>query len=169
MENQYSHTHIVKNPDGSEVKRFDVKTREDKINISEKFVEAGDLTSEMIKHYNKSLWLAVKDHRNLGLKKLYFGVLVKRNPTDHNKFHVKILPFRQELDKLYENMDFYVYDYEKEEMKWLWSVPHKFMMKNYLKDESKYDKKLIYFIKKFLKQENLDLNDFKPSKIIKLT
>lgn len=161
-----SHTHIVEDEQGNEKYRFDVKSCEDKINISDKVVEAGEIVQEMVKYYNKSLWRAIEDHRDLGRNRLYFQVKMKRNPYDHNKFHLKILPHRKELSKLYEDCDFYLYDYEKDSLIWLWSVPHKVMFKNFLSDESKYDKNLIKCIKEFLKQENLKLEDFKPSKII---
>lgn len=162
------HTHIKKDEFGNETGRFDVTTSTDTISINEQYVEAWDLAGEMRKKYEASLSKAIEDGFKLNKPKLYFIIMVKKNPLEKKKIHIKIGITDKKLSKFYENTDFWEYDYVKGKEKLLWSIPHKSSMKLYLKDPENYDKNLIMWLRQFIAQEGMDLQKYEKRKV-KLT
>ena len=159
------HTHIKKDEFGNETARFDVNTSTSQININDHYVEAWDLAGEIRKKYEASLNKAFEDGASHNKNKLYFIVMVKKNPIDKKKIHIKIGITDKKLSKLYESTDFWCYDYLKGKPTLLWSIPHKSSMKNYLKEPGNYDKSLIMWIKQFIAQEGMDLKLYEKRKI----
>jgi len=131
----------------------------EKIKIDDPYVEAGDLTNEIGKIYMKRLNASIRRNASKKLDKLYFVVSTKKDPTDMNKIHIFIYNLLEPLKKKYESMDLWEYDYKKEKLTPLWSLPDRSMMKNFLRSPEKYNKDLVRWIKEFVAQENIDLND----------
>jgi len=133
-----------------------------KINFSDSYVEAGDLANEVGKDYLDTLFKSIERNNTKERKKLYFVVITKKDPRDINKIEIHILPLfkrNRPLKYLRESTDHWVYDYEKEKLELIWSVPHRIDMKNFLRSPEKYSKDIIHWIRLFLEQENLNLDD----------
>lgn len=158
--------HIVIDEQGNRGKEYDVKITQDEMNISDSVVEAGDLAREISKYYHSSLMKSINEHRKFNREKLYFFVRIARNPYNKNEFHLKIAVHDQRINKLIENSDYFSYNYKNEKLKALWAIPHKNMMKNYLNEPEKYNRLVIESIRKFLKQENLDLDKLRRTRIL---
>jgi hypothetical protein len=159
------HQHIKKDELGNETARFDVTTSTSQINTNEHYLEAWDLTKEISKKYQASLSKSFDDGSKLNKNKLYFIVMVKKDPESKQKIHIKIAITDKKLHKLYESTDLWSYDYVKGKATLLWSVPHKSAMMNYLKEPENYDKNLIKWINQFLDQSGFDIKAYDKKKI----
>jgi len=138
----------------------EVKERTRNIKISnDEVVEAGDLANVIGKYCLEDLEIAVEDHRKYGIDKLYFICQLRKDPRDTNKLKMTIGVTDIKLRLLKESTDFWEYDYLKEKLTLLWSIPHRIEMKNFLKSPEKYSKDLIRWINEYIKQEKINLKD----------
>ena len=128
------------------------------LEVNELEIECGDLAREIGKFYMADLRKAIQSARKYGLEKVWFAVNFRKNPIDHRKMHLKIGILDRPLTKLRESFDLWVFDYHKEELTPLWSLPHRYEMKTYLKAPENYSPELIKWIRQFVKQEGLDLD-----------
>lgn len=144
-----------------EVKR---KTRE--LHLDDPYTECNDVAHEIGKFYMADLRDAIETGRKLSLDKLWLAVNVRKNPIYHRKLHIKIGLIDKPLTKLRESFDLWEYNYPKEELTCLWSLPHRYEMKNYLSTPDKFDPKLIHWINQFLKQEGIDKKDLSCGRLI---
>ena len=134
-----------------------VKTKERKLKITSDYIEAGELANEIGKFYIADLDSAIEDGKEINVSKLYFIVQTEKDPTDLTKIEIRIGITNNNLKYLKESTDFWEYDYNKNEKKLLWSVPHRIDMKNFLRAKNKYSKEMIYWIEEYLKQ-NPEIN-----------
>ena len=133
------------------------------IGINDTFVEAGDLAREIGKFYMQDLEKAVANHRKFKIDKLYFIVRFKKNPENPQEVHIQIGITERRIYKYFHSMDLWEYDYTKDELKLLWTLPHPAEMESFLSDPDKYDKNLIHWIKCYLEQDKKNLKD--PNKV----
>jgi len=160
------HTHIKQDENGNEIARYDVTTSESYININDSFIEAWDLATAIKEKYEVSLDKSINDGGKFDKPLLYFMVIVKKNPIEKKKIHIKIGISDTPLsNKKYEAVDYWSYDYRKNKLHLIWSVPHKTAMKLYLKDPERYDKDLVRWTREFIAQEGLDLKALERKKI----
>jgi len=136
-----------------------IKISKKEIHLSDYHVAAGDLSNEIGKFFMEKLWNQIEFHRDFNLDKIYFVTMFKKNPTNTNEVNLYLKALRVPLYYLRESTDLWEYDYQKDELKLLWSLPHRTEMKNFLRDPEKYNKDLIRWINKYIKQENINLND----------
>lgn len=161
-----NYIHIKKDENGNEIARFPVNIKEEHIRIDDYSIEAGDLTAAISDKYRLNLWQAIEDGVKFQKPILYFIVMVKKDALVKQKMHIKLTISDKPLpNKMYESTDYWQYDYKKEELKLKWSIPHKSKFAMYLKDESKYDPLLIEWIKRFVKQEGMDVKKLESKKI----
>lgn len=123
------------------------------------YVETNDLTTEIGKYYLERLWKNIELHEVMGLKKIYFIVKSEKNPLMPNQLVIRICAIKHPLHFMREQMDHWEYDYVKNKLKILWSVPHRVEMKNFLRAPEKYNPDIIKWIKQYLHQEKINLND----------
>jgi len=128
------------------------------LEVNDLEIECGDLAREIGKFYMDDLRKSIQTARKFGLEKVWFAVNFRKNPLDHSKMHLKIGIIGQPLTKLRESFDLWEFDYHKEELTPLWSLPHRYEMKTYLKEPEKYSPELIKWIRQYLAQEGIDLN-----------
>lgn len=138
---------------------FEVIEKKRDIQVADFDITAGDLANEVGKIYMKDLWEAIERNAKLGNKKLFFLTMIRKNPTKLTEINVYIFPFVQYSEKLRESSDLWQYDYEKEKLQLIWSIPHRTEMKNFLRSPEKYNKDLIKWIRQYLHQENINLQD----------
>ena len=136
-------------------KKYDTKITTRKMQVPYDYVEAGDLSNEIGKFYMKDLESSVQRHAYLNLPNLYFIIKIKKDPTNTKKIVITIGITNKCLNFLQESTDLWEYDYKLEKLRLIWSVPHRTEMKNFLKSPEKYNKKLIKWIKAFLKHNSL--------------
>lgn len=132
-----------------------------KINLNDNQIECGDLAREIGKFYMEDLRSAIQDGRKFDLDKLWFICKFEKNPTDKRKMHLKLAISSIPLVKMRESFDLWMYDYKKEVLQEIWSLPHRCEMMNYLYDPSLYHPKLIQWIREYIKQENINLSKIK--------
>lgn len=142
-------------------------TTRDYIGTNDLNVEAGDMVNEMGKVYTGKVKEAIESHRLSGLSKIFILVESKKHSSNWNEIHLNITVFPRRFSKMYESMDYFEYDYKEDKLKLLWSVPEMGAMKMYLRDPEKYNPKFIEWIKRYLKQEGINLKKIK-SKVIEL-
>ena len=138
----------------------------EKINISDYDIAAGDLANEIGKIFLPKLQRSIEKHAFLKLDKIYFITTIRKDPTSLDKIHIVIQPLMAPLHYMRESMDHWVYDYKKEKLDLIWSLPHRTEMKNFLRCPEKYSLQMLEWIQKYLDQEKINLKD-KSSKIIK--
>jgi hypothetical protein len=137
----------------------DVIIKKEEIRVPNYDITAGDLADAVGKIYMKDLWNAIERNVNQQQKVIYFLTAIRKNPKKLTEIHIKIKPLLEPLFLLRESMDFWKFDYEKEELKLIWSVPHRAEMKTFLRSPELYSKELIRWIRQYLDQENINLND----------
>lgn len=133
--------------------------KKEKISVPNYEITAGDLADAVGKIYMKDLWKAIERNAKQKRKVIYYLTTVRKDPSDLTKILIYIWPFSEPIRYLRESMDLWKFDYEKEELKLVWSVPHRAEMKNFLRSPELYSKELINWIKQYLKQENINLED----------
>lgn len=133
--------------------------KKEKISVPNYEITAGDLADAVGKIYMKDLWKAIERNSKQKQKQIYFLTTVRKDPKDLTKILIYIWPFLHSINYLRESMDLWKFDYEKEELKLIWSVPHRAEMKTFLRSPDLYSKDLIKWIKQYLDQENIDLSD----------
>jgi hypothetical protein len=138
---------------------FDVIEKKRDIQVADYDITAGDLADAVGKIYMKDLWESIERNRKLEKKRLFFLTMIRKNPTKLTEIIVYILPFEDFSHKMRESTDLWEYDYEKEKLQLIWSVPHRTEMKNFLRSPEKYSKDLIKWIRQYLHQENINLQD----------
>jgi len=136
-----------------------VISKKEVISVPNYEITAGDLADAVGKIYMKDLWIAIERYSKQKQKEIYFLTTVRKDPKDLTKIIIYIWPFLRPIIYKRESMDLWKFDYEKEELKLIWSVPHRAEMKTFLRSPDLYSKELIQWIKEYLDQENLDLND----------
>jgi len=129
------------------------------IKTSDHDIAAGDLSSEIGKTYMKRLWHLIDFHEGFKKEKVYFLSTIRKNPKNLQEINININAMAKPLTYLRESMDLWEYDYKKEKLNLFWSLPHRIEMKNFLRTPEKYSKDIIKWIRMYLKQEKLDLND----------
>jgi len=137
----------------------------DKIETSDLYIEAGDLSNEIGKRFMKRLWSSIEFHSKFGLDKIYFLSMIRKNPSNLEEINVTIKALKAPLTYPRESMDHWEYDYRSEKLTLLWSLPHRTEMKNFLRAPEKYNKDLIKWIKQYIKNEGINLKD-DSSKVI---
>jgi hypothetical protein len=138
---------------------FDVIEKKRDIQVADYDITAGDLADAVGKIYMKDLWESIERNRKLEEKRIFFLTMIRKNPTKLTEIIVYILPFEDFSHKMRESTDLWEYDYEKEKLQLIWSVPHRTEMKNFLRSPEKYSKDLIKWIRQYLHQENINLQD----------
>lgn len=142
-----------------EVKMSIVIEKKEKISVPNYEITAGELADEVGKIYMKDLWKAIERNIKQKQKTIYYLTTVRKDPKALTKILIYIWPFLRPIIYKRESMDLWKFDYEKEELKLIWSVPHRAEMKTFLRSPELYNKDLIKWIREYLDQENLDLND----------
>jgi hypothetical protein len=142
-----------------------IETREN-IRSNDVYVEAGDLANEVGKRYMKQLWKSIERHSSLNEPILYFISMIKKNPKNSTEILLYIMPCKNKFKLLRESCDHWQYDYKKNELTLLWSIPHRTEMKNFLRAPEKYNKDIIRWINDYIAQEHIDLNDDSSSVIV---
>lgn len=122
-------------------------------------ITAGDLANEMGKSYMAGLRKAIEDHRGYNIRNLWFIVKTEKNPSNIQKVHITYGILSEPLKFMRESMDMWKYDYLKDDLTLVWSLPHRTEMNNFLTHPEKYNKDLIYWIKRYLRQEKVNLKD----------
>jgi hypothetical protein len=138
---------------------FEVIEKKRSIQVADFDITAGDLADAVGKIYMKDLWEAIERNAKLGKKRLFFLTMIRKNPTKLTEINVYILPFEEFSHKMRESTDLWEYDYEKEKLQLIWTIPHRTEMKNFLRAPEKYSKDLIKWIREYLRQENINLQD----------
>lgn len=138
---------------------FEVIEKKRDIQVADFDITAGDLADAVGKIYMKDLWESIERYAKHKKKKLFFLTMIRKNPTKLTEIIVYILPFEEFSHKMRESTDLWEYDYEKEKLRLIWSVPHRTEMKNFLRAPEKYSKDLIKWIRDYLHQENINLQD----------
>jgi hypothetical protein len=136
-------------------------------NFSLNPVSAGDLTSETGKSYMKGLFKCIDEHSKLKKDRLWFLVKINKEQTNQRIIKITYGVVDKPLHYLRENMDMWEYNYKKESLQLKWSIPHRVEMKNFLRSPEKYSAELIRWIKKYIKQEKINLEDKSAVAIIK--
>lgn len=136
-----------------------VISKKEEISVPNYEITAGDLADAVGKIYMKDLWKAIERNSKQKQKEIYYLTTVRKDPKDLTKILIYIWPFLRPIIYKRESMDLWKFDYEKEELKLIWSVPHRAEMKTFLRAPELYSKELIQWIREYLDQENLDLND----------
>jgi len=144
-------------------KLFD--TREEHAKLCENPIAAGDLANEAGKSYMKGLFKAIDNHEKYKKNKLWIMVKIDKERWDRRAIKISYGVMDKPLEYMRESMDLWEYDYVNGKLKLLWSIPHRVEMKNILRAPEKYSKDLVKWIKVYLKQENLDLNDSSSIKL----
>lgn len=129
------------------------------INTNDIEIASGDLANEIGKKLMQRLEHSIKFHRDFQLDRIYFITMIKKDPTNLKEINIYIKASRQPLRILRESVDLWEYDYREEKLNLIWSLPHRTEMKNFLRSPEKYNKDLISWIKAYVKQENINLND----------
>jgi len=145
---------------------MEVKKTHRFLNITDPYVECGDLAKEIGKHYMTDLMKAIEEGSKFNREKLWFICVFKKNPFQKEKMHLKIGISDFPIKKMRESMDLWEYNYKTNELTAIWSLPHRFEMKNYLRTPELYDKKLIHWINQYLKQENIDIKTIIGNRLI---
>jgi len=122
-------------------------------------IAAGDLANHIGGYFMEDLQKAIDNHRKYEKPILYFVCQIRKDPTDTTKINLTIAAMDKRIKYLRESTDLWQYDYKNEKLELLWSIPHRTEMKNFLRNPDKYSKDLIKWIKKYLKQEKINLND----------
>lgn len=135
------------------------ETRGEHAKLAENPIEAGDLTNECGKSYMNGLWKAIVDHRVMRLPIIWFIVIVKKDMKDDRIIRITIKAHRKPLKYLHEGVDLWEYDYLQDKLDLVWSLPHRTEMNNFIRNPDKYDKRLIGWIKDFIKQDKINLKD----------
>jgi hypothetical protein len=130
-----------------------------KISVPNYDITAGELADEVGKVYMDDLWKAIERNVKLKKKVIYYLTTVRKDPKELTKIIIYIMPFERPIVYKRESMDLWKFDYEKEELKLIWSVPHRAEMKTFLRAPELYHKDLIKWIREYLDQENINLND----------
>lgn len=136
-----------------------VISKKEEISVPNYEITAGDLADAVGKIYMKDLWKAIERNSKQKQKEIYYLTTVRKDPKELTKILIYIWPFLRPIIYKRESMDLWKFDYEKEELKLIWSVPHRAEMKTFLRAPELYSKELIQWIREYLDQENLDLND----------
>lgn len=136
-----------------------VISKKEEISVPKYEITAGDLADAVGKIYMKDLWKAIERNSKQKQKEIYYLTTVRKDPKELTKILIYIWPFLRPIIYKRESMDLWKFDYEKEELKLIWSVPHRAEMKTFLRAPELYSKELIQWIREYLDQENLDLND----------
>jgi hypothetical protein len=161
-----NYLHIKKDEAGNEIARYPVKVETEKVDVNELYIEAGDLAGIISDRYRGKLWQAIEDGSKFSKPLLYFIVMIKKDPIDKQKIHIKLTISDKGLpNKMYEGTDYWRYDYKIGELKLIWSIPHKSSMAMYLKDPHRFDPQLIKWINDFIKQEGLDIKKLESKKV----
>lgn len=122
-------------------------------------IAAGDLANELGKQYMISLRKSVENHRKYKRGILYFFILIKKEVYNDRVIKLHIGVNDRFSGTLRHDTDVWQYDYNKEELKLLYSLPHKLAMKNFLHAPEKYSKDLLKWINQYLLQEGLTHED----------
>ena len=123
-------------------------------------IEAGDLVREIgNKTYLPDLYKVIESHRRFNKSSLRFIVLIKKESASLRVVEIKIVATDRKFNYLHHDMDVWEYDYRKEKLKFLWSLPHISEFEDFLADPDQFDPKVISDIKKYMKQEHLTSKD----------
>ena len=137
----------------------EITEKRETINIDHYDIAAGDLANEIGKKLMRDLEESIEKHAVLRKEKLWFLTSIRKNPANTREIHMFIHPSFVELKIKREQMDLWEYDYLKNKLSVVWSVPHRTEMKNFLRSPEKYNKDLIKWITEYLDQEKINLND----------
>ena len=137
----------------------EVKRTQRIIGINHYYIEAGELAQEIGKYYMQDLNKAIESHRSFEKENLYFLCKTEKDPLAVQNVHLKMGITDRKLTRLVESTDFWQYNYKKEELTLLWTIPRIFMFKNYLRTPGLYAPFLIECIKKYIKQEKINLKN----------
>ena len=136
----------------------DIKVKESSITIGNTIVEAGDLAKEVGKLYIQDLNAAIEDGRKHNRTELSFLVHSKKDTFNKNKINITIGVCDVLLSRMRQLTDYYIYNYDKEELKLIWTLPHKTEMKRFMREPEKYPQLIIQSIRQYLKQEGINLS-----------
>ncbi len=112
-------------------------------------VESGELANEFWKSYEKELQKAIEDHRKFKFEKLWFPVMIKKSIANSRIISI-VVGVSPDPISLRPDLDLWEYDYLREKLNLVYSLPHVLEMKNFLRSEEKYSKKLIEDIRNYL-------------------
>jgi len=137
-----------------------VKETEDKIHAPAFNIAAGDLANEMGKVYSKRVIEAIEDHAQFNLDIIYILVETKRHSSNWKEVQliITVFPKDKKLNRMYESMDYFEYNYKTDKLILLWSIPERGAMKTFLRNPDKYSPYLLAWIRQYIKENNLDLN-----------
>ena len=141
------------------LEKKNIISSKDEIKISDFDIAAGDLSNEIGKKFMKKLWHSIEFHSAFELDKIYFLTSIRKNPAKTSEIRITIKALREKLFFLRESMDHWEYDYLDNKLKLLWSIPHRTQMKNFLRAPEKYSKDIIKWIKQYIKQNDINLDD----------
>jgi hypothetical protein len=116
-------------------------------------IESGDLAQVMCTYYLKELNQAVEDHAEFNREKLYFMVNTRKDKLCERAIKITIGVIDKPLEYLHQDLDLWEYDYRKDELKLLWSIPHERSFKNFLANKDKVCQKTLFWIYQYLKQK----------------
>jgi len=122
-------------------------------------IAAGDLANEAGKSYMRALNESIDRHRKFKRHKLYFRVIIKKNSFNDRVINITTGVTEDWSGVLDADSDLWIYDYDKEELRLLYSLPNRLEMKNFLRDPDTYSKEFIQYIRTYLKQEGIEEND----------
>lgn len=127
-------------------------------------VLTGDLVNEIGKDYMGGLHQAVESNRCMNKPVLWFLIRINKDILDSHKVTIAVAAIEKPFSYYHENLDVWKYDYEKEKLELVYSLPHRTEMKNFLREPKKYSKDLVKWCKEYLAQDKVDIND--PSSLI---
>jgi hypothetical protein len=128
------------------------------IELPNAIVEVGDLAHEVGKRYLDKLWKVVEAHADLGLEKLYIWARIEKNIAEKTKTKFKMFGLLKPLEKLRQSSALYEYDFKKEQMLLLWTIPHRSEFRNILTYPERNTPEYVDTIKRYIKQEGLKIN-----------